>query len=74
MMDWLEKNEFKNDAESIKSLDEARDVGANNATAPVREYMEQHGMTERDRRAAAKDMEGAYNDGRSLADTDNVDK
>ncbi|MER5475456.1 DUF6571 family protein [Streptomyces sp. NPDC002734] len=74
MMDWLEENEYKNDAASIKSLDEARVAGSNNATAPVREYMEQHGLTERETRAATKEMERAYNDGRALTDTDNAEK
>ncbi|MEU9581586.1 DUF6571 family protein [Streptomyces chilikensis] len=74
MMDWLKEKEYKNAPEAIKSLDEARTAGAVNATAPLREYLIRTGVPEQEIQDLMPDMEDAYNRGRAVTDTDNVEK
>jgi hypothetical protein len=74
MMDWLKENEYKNAPQAIASLDQARNAGAMNAAAPLREYLLQAGMTVQEIRDMQPQMEAAYNRGRTVTDTDDVDQ
>jgi hypothetical protein len=72
MMDWLKENEYENSHEAIKSLDHARVAGSLNASAPLREYLMQNGMSDAEIREMQPSMEAAYNRGRAVTGTDDV--
>jgi hypothetical protein len=74
MMDWLKENEFKNSHEAIKTLDGAKIANQANAASPLREYLTQSGMTGDAAQDVLEDMNDAYDRGRYMTDTDDVEK
>ncbi|WP_164540574.1 hypothetical protein [Streptomyces abyssomicinicus] len=74
MMDWLKENEFKNAHEAIKTLDGAKFANQANAASPLREYLLQTGMPSGAVQDVIEEMDDAYNRGRIVTDTDDVEK
>ncbi|WP_199561144.1 hypothetical protein [Streptomyces sp. CCM_MD2014] len=70
-IDWLQENEYKNDQESIDSIQDAKEQGQRNAMTPLLNYAEDENMSPHEVRRLTQDPQARYLIGEDHTDTDN---
>ncbi|MFG3112577.1 hypothetical protein [Streptomyces tendae] len=68
---WLQENEYKNDQESIDSIQDAKNQGQRNAMTPLLNYAEDENMSPHEVRKLTQDAQARYLIGEDHTDTDN---
>ncbi|MFE0057998.1 hypothetical protein [Streptomyces sp. NPDC059003] len=70
--DWLKADEYDNSQQAINSIDEAKEVGRNNAMAPILKYAQSEGLVGKPMDAYMPNLEGSYGSGGRETDTDDA--